>query len=710
LNGHPLDFCLANQKLVNREKVKKNKKHLHSSQVITVALKQIKSPLRSQTSNAICKVQWYAPSRCAWVYLKTRRDADIVTTSCNNQKLQDRVIITGFKAPRSSIGRYGRTSRQIPTSFSVWFGNLDESVRKADLIHFIFQFAKIKVDSVSIGELSFKESESAQIIRTLLERHGPILSIELGKERLKTSDLKRKALVRFANDEHAQRACQYFQHVQKVDELGGSRLYIQRIVTLKYTFPENTLDVLKPLIQNVLHEFPSVRYTFYDNMRSKTILISADDSIILEALKLRLEPLVRGEVVKERKGGSILWNNFLSSNEFKTEVIQEFGHDVSATIWCDRRRREVRVFGPSEHRLKTIKCVQKLCDERLLATFSVPVTEDQYKYILQAGRSFLDRLKLATACRKVSVDLKNKALLVEGGETEASRVMSQVSRLIIKGSSEDIIDYDTFCPICFCPPDEETVSPCDSVRLSCKHVYCSDCFRCWLTGFNTCEFPLRCVSDGCNKLVSLDDIGKILTSEILASFLRSAFDDYVRKNLMQYQFCLVPTCPGVYEIKNSVCRSICSTCSLVVCIDCNASHGAMTCQQYKLSTLPPDQLRMQIVDDILTLRCPRCKQAFLDFDGCFAISCHACPCNFCGWCLMDCQGDAHPHVKECRDRHPEAQSYFGSQIQFQQAQNKKRVEKLKIFLKDYTVANRVSILESIKSDLVDLGISTDMLV
>jgi len=380
--------------------------------------------------------------------------------------LQHRVIITGFKAPRSSIGRYGRTSRQIPTSFSVWFGNLDESVRKADLIHFIFQFAKIKVDSVSIGELSFKESESAQIIRTLLERHGPILSIELGKERLKTSDLKRKALVRFANDEHAQRACQYFQHVQKVDELGGSRLYIQRIVTLKYTFPENTLDVLKPLIQNVLHEFPSVRYTFYDNMRSKTILISADDSIILEALKLRLEPLVRGEVVKERKGGSILWNNFLSSNEFKTEVIQEFGHDVSATIWCDRRRREVRVFGPSEHRLKTIKCVQKLCDERLLATFSVPVTEDQYKYILQAGRSFLDRLKLATACRKVSVDLKNKALLVEGGETEASRVMSQVSRLIIKGSSEDIIDYDTFCPICFCPPDEETVSPYASFKCS----------------------------------------------------------------------------------------------------------------------------------------------------------------------------------------------------------------------------------------------------
>jgi hypothetical protein len=303
---------------------------------------------------------------------------------------------------------------------------------------------------------------------------------------------------------------------------------------------------------------------------------------------------------------------------------------------------------------------------------------------------------------------------VEGGTMEAMRVMSQVSRLI-NGSnitSEDIIDHDTYCPICFCPPDEETMSTVSDlhrfVRLSCKHVYCTDCFRCWLTGFNACDFPLKCVSDSCNTLVSLDDIGKFLNGEILASFLRAAVDDYVRKNVMRYKFCLVPTCPGIHEIKNSARQSACSTCSQEVCTNCNASHGKMTCQQYKLSTLPPDQLRMQIVDDILTLRCPRCKQAFLDFDGCFAISCNVCPCNFCGWCLMDCQGDAHPHVKECHDRHPNAQSYFGTQDQFQQAQNKKRIEKLKIFLKDYSVANRITILESTQNDLDDLGISTTL--
>ena len=36
------------------------------------------------------------------------------------------------------------------------------------------------------------------------------------------------------------------------------------------------------------------------------------------------------------------------------------------------------------------------------------------------------------------------------------------------------------------------------------------------------------------------------------------------------------------------------------------------------------QLVRRYVEGILTLCCPRCKQAFLDFDGCFALSCSRC--------------------------------------------------------------------------------------
>ena len=58
---------------------------------------------------------------------------------------------------------------------------------------------------------------------------------------------------------------------------------------------------------------------------------------------------------------------------------------------------------------------------------------------------------------------------------------------------------------------------------------------------------------------------------------------------------------------------------------------------------------LHICEELLTLKCPRpdCKQAFIDFDGCFALRCSRCPCHFCGWCGADCGGDAHPHVRQC---------------------------------------------------------------
>ena len=62
--------------------------------------------------------------------------------------------------------------------------------------------------------------------------------------------------------------------------------------------------------------------------------------------------------------------------------------------------------------------------------------------------------------------------------------------------------------------------------------------------------------------------------------------------------------------------------------------------------------RKHIIDKILTLSCPRCGLAFVDFLGCYALKCNACPCHFCGWCLADCGNsqDAHAHVRQCHNK------------------------------------------------------------
>lgn len=46
--------------------------------------------------------------------------------------------------------------------------------------------------------------------------------------------------------------------------------------------------------------------------------------------------------------------------------------------------------------------------------------------------------------------------------------------------------------------------------------------------------------------------------------------------------------------------------------------------------------KLHISEKILTLTCPRCGQAFVDFSGCMALTCSrtGCGCGFCAICQM----------------------------------------------------------------------------
>ena len=49
----------------------------------------------------------------------------------------------------------------------------------------------------------------------------------------------------------------------------------------------------------------------------------------------------------------------------------------------------------------------------------------------------------------------------------------------------------------------------------------------------------------------------------------------------------------------------------------------------------------------MTLKCQACGQAFVDFDGCFALRCSRCLAGLCAWCGKSCanQTVAHDHVR-----------------------------------------------------------------
>lgn len=83
--------------------------------------------------------------------------------------------------------------------------------------------------------------------------------------------------------------------------------------------------------------------------------------------------------------------------------------------------------------------------------------------------------------------------------------------------------------------------------------------------------------------------------------------------------------------------------------------------------------RNHIIENILTLKCPSCDVAFLDFTGCFALSCNNCDDNFCGWCLESCDDmdSCHNHVLYC-DYSKEYGSLFSSIELFNECHNEWR--------------------------------------
>ena len=58
----------------------------------------------------------------------------------------------------------------------------------------------------------------------------------------------------------------------------------------------------------------------------------------------------------------------------------------------------------------------------------------------------------------------------------------------------------------------------------------------------------------------------------------------------------------------------------------------------------------EVLDGIMTSRCPHCATPFADFSGCAALQCGSCQKYFCGLCGSPTPDDGHAHVLDCQSR------------------------------------------------------------
>jgi serine/threonine protein kinase len=134
-------------------------------------------------------------------------------------------------------------------------------------------------------------------------------------------------------------------------------------------------------------------------------------------------------------------------------------------------------------------------------------------------------------------------------------------------------------------------------------------------------------------------------------------------------------------------------------------------ERKRIAELKTEELRIEqtcrhIQERILTLKCPRCAAAFLDFEGCFALTCHRCRCGFCAYCLADCGNDAHAHVARC-PQNGRNHEVFGKEEDFQVAQHQRRERMLREYLATVEAPIRAKVVTACKREFEDLGLNIE---
>ena len=113
--------------------------------------------------------------------------------------------------------------------------------------------------------------------------------------------------------------------------------------------------------------------------------------------------------------------------------------------------------------------------------------------------------------------------------------------------------------------------------------------------------------------------------------------------------------------------------------------------------------RTHIEEEVMTLRCPRCNQAFDNYSGCAALTCsnNHCGCGFCAICLTDCGSDAHTH---CTQVHG---SWTVSTLQWQSLMRALKQRRLETYWETLPPEVREALQRdpSVRTHFTDLGMN-----
>ena len=213
-----------------------------------------------------------------------------------------------------------------------------------------------------------------------------------------------------------------------------------------------------------------------------TISVQADTPNAIAFAKGMLNPLLLGAGLT-CEDNTPLWHASFSRSE-ATAAFEQLNAQLagSALVFCDLRRREIRLWGGAAACERARKAVHAMHAEIMNSQQHVLVKPGEFKALLRQGHGVLGEIESACGARSVSLDIKTRSVQLVGDDAVASRVGSFIARKLAdtdtagerKAGSKGEDVAEKCCPVCYCEPDD------DALVLSCEHDYCTACFREWI--------------------------------------------------------------------------------------------------------------------------------------------------------------------------------------------------------------------------------------
>jgi len=572
---------------------------------------------RVQTPLVSC--MWYKPSCIAWLHYKSSTTANRAVQILNGMKIDGRKVECKFQEPAHY--HHG-------IILSVQIGNLDVFTTSATLKRRLG--GNCEPIAIFFGKPSHElnEQHAESTVKQLLDSNASLESWEVSE---RFDPVKTRAIARFRTTEEARLAVRDLNGV-KLSALGNSKVFASLIVSVKFSM----LTTMCHAIKDELDEFERqswethrVQFKAYlpapDIQQVTTVLrLYGEDSKSVAQAKRSLEAILAGSVAV--KNGIPIWDTIFTKLD-GLAFLKSIIHVHGGFVYRDLRMSRLRVYGDlTQKGALQLRLTEKV-DELNHLTHTLILAPTTLRHALSGGfRRIVEVFGKQAAT--LNIACQPKSITIHGSRHDFERacgILMQEEGSAASSNRDNAED----CVVCW---TEAT----DSLRTTCKHTYCSDCFAGQCSSASDGNIPVRCLGSAgdCTHIFSIPELEDLLKPDEFEQFFEKAFAVHIRTH-KEVQYCPTPDCPNVYRVTSDGTIFTCASCLTAICTTCQAvSHEGVTCEQYRDLRYEGMKAFHQWKVENGVKDCPACEMAIEKTYGCNHMECMACGIHICWTCMQ----------------------------------------------------------------------------